>query len=45
MIVGGDVTKIALEEVLARLGREDQEFSFRHMNFEVSLRNPNKWRH
>lgn len=41
IIVGGAITKIAL----ARLEREDQEFSFRHMNFEVSLRNQNKWRH
>lgn len=45
MIIGGAITKIALEEVLARFKRDDQEFSFRHMNFGVSLRNPNKWRH
>lgn len=45
MIVGGAITKIALAEVLARLERDDQEFSFPHMNFEISLRNPNKWRH
>lgn len=30
--------------IFAMFEREDTEFGFGHMEFEVSLRYPNKWR-